>query len=78
VFKVRHDADSFYSEGRSQRGHGDHRRRFFESITAKVNPQRATHIWNAGMLGDPYARDMIEELCGIEIVDSDTGFGFLQ
>jgi hypothetical protein len=30
------------------------------------------------MLGDPYARDMIEELCGIEIVDSDTGFGFLQ
>jgi hypothetical protein len=54
------------------------RRRFFESITAKVNPQRATHIWNAGMLGDPYARDMIEELCGIEIVDSDTGFGFLQ
>ena len=54
------------------------RRRFFESITAKVNPQRATHIWNAGMLGDPYARDMIEELCGIEIVDSDTGFGFLE
>jgi len=30
------------------------------------------------MLGDSYAREVIEELCGIEIVDGDAGFGFLQ
>jgi hypothetical protein len=45
---------------------------------ANVNPQRTRHIWNAAMLGDSYVREVIEELCGIEIVDSDAGFGFLQ
>jgi len=45
---------------------------------ANVNSQRARHIWNAAMLGDSYAREVIEELCGIEIVDGDAGFGFLQ
>jgi len=55
------------------------RKRFFDSaIVANINPQRARHIWNTAMLGDSYARDVIEELCGIEIVDSDAGFGFLQ
>jgi hypothetical protein len=27
--------------------------------------------------GDAEARELIEQLCGIEIVDGDTGFGFL-
>ena len=53
------------------------RERFFESVTGKVNPQRASHIWNSAMLGEPYARDIIEELCRIEIVRADSGFGFL-
>jgi hypothetical protein len=55
------------------------RHRFFESASAaKVNPQRATHIWNAAMLGDSYARNMIEDLCKIQFVRSDAGFGFLE
>jgi len=55
------------------------RKRFFESASAaNVNPYRANHIWDAAVFGDPYAREVVEELCGIEIVDADTGFGFLE
>lgn len=54
------------------------RERFFESVTGKVNSQRATHIWKVAMLGDTYARNMVEELCEIQFVRADAGFGFLQ
>ena len=54
------------------------RKRFFESAVAGgVHPDRASRIWQHAMFGDPYARQIVEELCEIEIVDSDTGFGFL-
>jgi hypothetical protein len=54
------------------------RKRFFESAVADgVGPERASRIWQHAMFGDPYARQIVEELCEIEIVDSDTGFGFL-
>jgi hypothetical protein len=54
------------------------RKCFFESaLDAGVGPERASRIWNHAMFGDAYARQVIEELCDIEIVDSDTGFGFL-
>ena len=55
------------------------RRRFFESASAaNVNPHRANYIWDAAVSGDSYAREVIEGLCSIEIVDSDAGFGFLE
>ena len=55
------------------------RKRFFGSASAaNVNPYRANHIWDAAVSGDPYAREVVEELCGIEIVEADTGFGFLE
>ena len=49
------------------------RKRFFESA-----PDRASRIWNHAMFGDPFALRVIEELCEIEIVAADAGFGFLE
>jgi hypothetical protein len=55
------------------------RKRFFESIdNAGVTPVSVNAVWHDAMRGDRYAREIVEELCGIEIVDSNTGFGFLQ
>jgi hypothetical protein len=54
------------------------RERFFESVTAKVNSQRAIDISNAAMLGDSYALNMVEELCKIQFVRTDAGFRFLE
>jgi hypothetical protein len=54
------------------------RKRFFEcALDAGVGPERTCTIWNDAVFGEAYAREVIEELCGIEIVDRDTGFGFL-
>ena len=30
------------------------------------------------LFGDRYARQLIEKMCEIEIVDADAGFGFLE
>ena len=55
------------------------RRRFFESAyRSGINPDRASAVWQAALRGDPYARDVLEELCDVEIVSSDAGFGFLK
>lgn len=55
------------------------RKRFFESAAdAEVDPRRASYLWDAAMFGDRYARNMIEELCKIQFVRSDAGFGFLE
>jgi hypothetical protein len=55
------------------------RKRFFESAAdAEVDPKRARYLWDAAMFGDTYARKLIEELCNIQLVRSDAGFGFLE
>ena len=55
------------------------RKRFFESVLdAGAGPIRATRIWNDMLFGDTYARQLIEKLCEIEIVDADAGFGFRE
>lgn len=55
------------------------RQRFFESAARPgVNPDRASAVWQAAMRGEPHALDIIEDVCGIEVVSSNTGFGFLQ
>ena len=52
-------------------------KRFFESTAdAEINPPRAIKIWRDAMQGDADARELIEQICGIQIVDADTGFGF--
>jgi hypothetical protein len=54
------------------------RKRFFEALAnTEINPLYASRMWNDAMHGDPDARELIEQLGGIEIVDGDTGFGFL-
>ena len=54
------------------------RKRFFESAAdAEVDPNRARYLWDAAMFGDTHARKLIEELCEIQVVSSDAGFGFL-
>ena len=55
------------------------RKRFFDSAAdAEVDPKRASYLWDAAMFGDTHARKLIEELCNIQFVRSDAGFGFLQ
>jgi hypothetical protein len=55
------------------------RKRFFESAAdAQFDPERAIYLWDAAMFGDTHARKLIEELCEIQLVRSDAGFGFLQ
>jgi hypothetical protein len=54
------------------------RKRFFEAVAdAKINLLYASRVWYDAMHGDSYARELVERSCDIEIVDSDTGFGFL-
>jgi hypothetical protein len=55
------------------------RERFFQSaVRSGVHPDRACAIWQAAMRGDTRAWDVIEDVCGIEVVGSNTGFGFLE
>jgi hypothetical protein len=55
------------------------RKRFFESAAdAEVDPKRASFLWDAAMFGNTHARKLIEDLCEIQLVRSDAGFGFLQ
>ena len=52
---------------------------FFDSaLKAGAGPVRANRIWNDMLFGDRYARQLIEKMCEIEIVDADAGFGFLE
>ena len=54
------------------------RKRFFEAVADReINLLYANRIWHDVLLGDARARKLVERLCDIEIVDSDTGFGFL-
>jgi hypothetical protein len=54
------------------------RERFFEAIADRgINLLYANRIWHDVLLGDVLARKLVERLCDIEIVDNDTGFGFL-
>jgi hypothetical protein len=54
------------------------RQRFFEAAAdAEINPLYASRMLYDALHGDAYARELVERLCDIEIVDSDTGFGFL-
>jgi hypothetical protein len=53
------------------------RTRFFESVDdAKINLLYASRMSHDAMHGDAEARELVEQLCGVEIVDSDVGFGF--
>jgi len=55
------------------------RKRFLESaLQSGAGPVRATRIWNDMLFGDSYARQLIEKVCEIEIVEADAGFGFLE
>jgi hypothetical protein len=55
------------------------RKRFFEAAAdAEINPLYASRRWHDALHGDADARKLIERLCRIEIVDGDTGFGFLE
>jgi hypothetical protein len=55
------------------------RKRFFEvALDSGSGPERASQIWNDMLFGDPWAQRLIEKVCEIEIVDADTGFGFLE
>jgi hypothetical protein len=55
------------------------RKRFFESAAdAEADHKRASYLWDAAMFGDTHARKLIEELCEIQFVTADAGFGFLQ
>ena len=55
------------------------RQRFHKSaVNAKVDPMHASAIWYDAMEGDQGARERIEQLCNIKIVDSDTDSGSLQ
>jgi len=52
---------------------------FFDSaLKSGAGPVRANRIWNDMLFGDPHARQLIEKICEIEIVDADAGFGFLE
>jgi hypothetical protein len=55
------------------------RKRFVESLLEYgAGPVRATSIWNDMVFGDRYARQLVEKVCEIEIVEEDAGFGFLE
>ena len=55
------------------------RKRFHKAaVDAKLDPMYASAIWYDALEGDPVAREQIEQLCDIKIVDSDTGSGSVQ
>ena len=41
-----------------------------------VSSGYASAVWHDAMRGDPLARELIEDLCEIEIVSNNAGFGF--
>ena len=44
--------------------------RFFAAATASgIKPDHASAVWHDAMHGDPPARELIEEMCDIEIVN---------
>jgi len=43
--------------------------RFFAvATTSGIRPDHASAVWHDAMHGDPLARELIEEMCDIEIV----------
>jgi hypothetical protein len=55
------------------------RERFFQSaVRSGVHPDRANAIWQAALRGDTRAWDVIQDVCNVEIVGSETGFGFRE
>jgi hypothetical protein len=59
--------------------HDDIRQRFLESAARSgVTEARATAVWRAAMRGERRALEVIEDVCDIEIVSSNAGFGFLE
>jgi hypothetical protein len=55
------------------------RKHFFEAAAdAEINPLYASRMWHDALHAEPRTRQLIERLCHIDIVDSDTGFGFLE
>ena len=57
----------------------DIRQRFLESAARSgVTEARANAVWEAAMRGESRALDVLEDVCGIEVVSSNTGFGFLD
>ena len=56
------------------------RKRFFDSVAhAGIYPDSAGAVWSDAILhGNVRARALIEQLCEISLVDSDTGFGFRE
>jgi hypothetical protein len=55
------------------------RQHFFEcAVRSGVHLDRATVIWQAAIRGDTRAWDIVEQVCNVEIVGSDAGFGFLE
>jgi len=55
------------------------RTRFFESVdNAGVTPDSVNAVWHDAIRGDRYAREIVEKLCGVEIIRADAGFGVLE
>ena len=55
----------------------DIRQRFLESAARSgVNEARATALWQAAMRGERCALEVIQDVCDIEIISSNAGFGF--
>ena len=53
--------------------------RFFEAAkTSGIKPDHASAVWHDAMHGDNLARDLIEDMCDIEIVSGNAGFGSLE
>jgi len=51
--------------------------RFFEvAITSGLKPDHASAVWHDAMHGDALARELVEDMCEIEILSSNAGFGF--
>ena len=51
--------------------------RFFEvAITSGLKADHASAVWHDAMHGDALARELVEDMCEIEILSSNAGFGF--
>ena len=49
---------------------------FFEvAVNSGITLDHASAVWHDAIRGDPLARDLVEDLCNIEIVSSSAGFG---
>ena len=50
---------------------------FFDAAEKSgLKPGYASAVWHDAMRGDPLARELIEDLCEIEIVSNNAGFDF--